>query len=235
MGVRVQMIAQHGAQRQMFHLVVFGRAGAVGVDVVDLAGLNAGVDKRFADGADHGGAIGARACPVIVVGLFAGTAHDAEDGGTTRLGAVIAFEHDGTGAFGNHEAVAPARERPRRLFRLVVSRRQCGQKRKPDQAFRMHGRVGADAQGGIGLAPADRLHAHLNRACAGCARGAQRHRHALRAETRLHAVCDAGEFGVAGESFVTASVGAGQQPRIAGRCGIRRVLEQLQHLRPFEF
>ena len=52
------MVAEDCLERQVLHLVVFGRARAVGVDVVDRVGRRVGVGQRVADGADDGGSVG---------------------------------------------------------------------------------------------------------------------------------------------------------------------------------
>ena len=47
-GTRLHALAEHGRDAEIFHLVVFRRAGAVRVDVVDLVGRQAGIlDARW--------------------------------------------------------------------------------------------------------------------------------------------------------------------------------------------
>ena len=82
------------AQRQRLHLVVLGRAGAVGVDVVDLV-RGSGRHRRgrcaMAPMIAEPSGLGAGA--VEVVGLLAAAAHDAEDLGAARLRRFEALQH----------------------------------------------------------------------------------------------------------------------------------------------
>ena len=106
----------------------------------------------------------------------------AEDFGAAGLGGIVAFQHQGAGAFRHDEAVAVLGERPRRALRIVVAGRQRRQQRKADQRFRIDRAVGANAERGVGFAAADRFDAELDRARARSAGGRQRNRRALGAE-----------------------------------------------------
>ena len=71
---RAHALAEHGRQRQMLHLVVFRRRGAVGVDIVDLVLADAGIGKRGADRRDRRRAVRLGAGAVEIVGLLAAAA-----------------------------------------------------------------------------------------------------------------------------------------------------------------
>ena len=106
----------------------------------------------------------------------------AENLGAARLGGLVAFQHQGAGAFRHDEAVAVLGERPGGALRIVVAGGQRREQREADQRFRIDRAVGADAQRRLGLAAADRLDAELDRARARGAGGRQRNRRALGAE-----------------------------------------------------
>ncbi len=116
-GTVAQALAEHRLERQHFHLVVLGRAGAVGVDVVDLVRVHAGVVESVW-----------RSAPIIAEpsGLervrWKSSAFSAapritrEDLGPARHGRVVVLQHQRRRAFGDDETVAVLRERPRRLL-----------------------------------------------------------------------------------------------------------------------
>jgi hypothetical protein len=57
-GILRGVLAEHGIGRQILHLVVFRRRGAVGVDVIDLSRLHSGIGQGLQHAADRGLAVG---------------------------------------------------------------------------------------------------------------------------------------------------------------------------------
>src|SRR5690606_8140482 len=96
-------VAEYGGERHMLHLVVFGRRGAVCVDVVDLGVGETGVGKGGADGGDGRRSVRLGARAVEIVGALAAAAQDAENGGAARQRAFQRFEDQGGGALGDDE------------------------------------------------------------------------------------------------------------------------------------
>ena len=121
---RAHALAEHGRQRQMLHLVVFRRRGAVRVDVVDLVFAQAGIGKCGADRGDRRRAVRLGAGAVEVVGLFAAAAQDAENGRAARDRASSDSSTSAAAAFGEDEAVAILARTASRPFPA----RRCGSK-----------------------------------------------------------------------------------------------------------
>ncbi len=99
-------LAEHRGDAEAFHLVVFRRAGAVGVDVVDFLGFQIGIRDRLADAADDRLAVGTRSRTVERVRALAAAGNDAADLRPARVRCLKAFQHQRAGAFRHHETVA---------------------------------------------------------------------------------------------------------------------------------
>ncbi len=178
---------------EAFHLVVLRRAGAVGIDVVDVGGREPGIRDGVVHAADDRLAVRARPGAVEAVGKLAAAGDHAADPRAARDRGVVAFQHQGAGAFGHDEAVAVLGKRLRRGLRRVVLDRQGREERKADQALRIDRAVGRNAQRGVGFAAPDRLDAELDRARARGAGGRERNRRALGAELLRQPFADRAE------------------------------------------
>ena len=78
-GTSLGALAEHGGDAEAFHLVVLRRAGAVGVDIVDVGGREAGIGDGVVHAADDRLAVRARPGAVEAVGKLAAAGDDAED------------------------------------------------------------------------------------------------------------------------------------------------------------
>ncbi len=79
---------------------------AVGVDVIDLLRLDAGVAQRVAHHAKGAVAVVGRRGDVEGVGAHAVAHHFGQDVGAARAREFQFFQHQDAGAFAHHEAVA---------------------------------------------------------------------------------------------------------------------------------
>ncbi|CAB3744949.1 hypothetical protein LMG1231_06169 [Achromobacter denitrificans] len=99
-------LPQRYADRARFYRVAHRRAGAVGLQVIDLAGRDAGAGVGRAQqvglrlGAGHGQA------GLAAVGIDRGAGHDGQDPVAVGEGAVQVLEQEQAAAFGTHVAVA---------------------------------------------------------------------------------------------------------------------------------
>src|SRR5271168_5415073 len=110
-------------------------------------------------------------CMVAMIGLPSGLARVLET-----------FEHQGGGAFREHEAVAVLGKRLGGALRRIVLGGKRREERETHQRFRCQRRVGANRQRRFAVAAPDRLHAKLDGAGARCAGGVERDRRSLGAE-----------------------------------------------------
>ena len=104
-------VAEHLAHGVRLGGVVERGRGAVGVDLHDVAGVEAGVVERQPHAHGGAGAAGRRGGDVVGVGVAAGAEHLGEDRGATALGVLPLLEHEHARAFAHHEAVAVDVER----------------------------------------------------------------------------------------------------------------------------
>ena len=99
------MVTKHCFDGAGFGHVVEWGTRAVGIDVIN----GEGIDARFADGHFHGprrtGTIVTRGNHVFGIVAITIPNHLGDDRGTTAQGMLEFFEDDGTGAFGQYEAV----------------------------------------------------------------------------------------------------------------------------------
>ena len=100
------------------------RRGAVGVDVVDLRGVQAAALERRAHRGDLPAAARVGLGEVVGVAARAVAAQLADDRRPAVEGVLEALEHEHPGALGRHEAVAVAVEGPARVLRVVVAPRE---------------------------------------------------------------------------------------------------------------
>ena len=106
-------------------LVAERRRGAVGVDVVDIAGRDAGAAHAPPHATERAIAILGRRRDVVGVAGQAVADQLGVDAGAAALGVIVFFQHHGASALAHHEAVAVAVIGPRRAFgRIVKSGRE---------------------------------------------------------------------------------------------------------------
>ncbi len=89
-----------------FCRVVERGAGAVGVELLDVAGRQAGVAESRVHAHDGAGAAGGGSGDVVGVGVAGSAEHLTEDGGATIDSGLPFLEHQHGCAFAEHEAVA---------------------------------------------------------------------------------------------------------------------------------
>src|SRR5262245_52013077 len=89
-------LSKYGRATQIFHLVIFGCAGAVRVDVVDIIWSKTGVVDRVCDASDDRLAVGAGTRAVESVCHFAAALNYAQDFGSACFGGVVALKHQRT-------------------------------------------------------------------------------------------------------------------------------------------
>src|SRR5262249_48886198 len=112
---------KHGCARKIFHLVIFRSAGAVGIDVVNVARYEAGVVDRISYAANDRLAVGARASAGKSIGHLTTTFDHTKYTGAARFGSVVAFQDQCASAFGHYEAIAILGERLGCGMRCVVA------------------------------------------------------------------------------------------------------------------
>ena len=103
------------------HVAELG-AGAVGVDVVDVVGIEPGVLEGQLHGHGRAGAFGMRGGDVVGVGRAAGAEQLGVDRRAALAGVLELFEDEDAGPFAEDEAVAVLVERPAGARRVVVAR-----------------------------------------------------------------------------------------------------------------
>ena len=130
-------------------------------------GLQPGVLEGPLDAGDGAAAFGVAVGDAEGVGGRAVAGHFGVDAGAAALGVLQLFEDQHARAFAEDEAVAVQIERPRRLLRIVVVRRQGGEQVEAGDAERMDHAVRAAGEHEVGLAVAD----HLGRLADGLAAG----------------------------------------------------------------
>src|SRR6516164_3498060 len=176
---RPRPLAEYRRYAEIFHLVVLGRSGAMRIDVVDIVGSKPGVRDGVTDAADDGLAVGAGAGAVERIRHLAAAGEHAENLRPACNGGLVILEHEGRGSLRHDKAVAVLGEWLGRRLRRVVCGRQRRQEREADQALRVDGAIGADAERSLGFATADRLDAELDRARPRRTGGRHRNRRAL--------------------------------------------------------
>src|SRR5690606_11357589 len=134
------------------------RRGAVGVDVADGIGADAGVVDRVAHAARGAFAALARGGHVVRVAAHAETDQLAVDARAARHGLVVVLEHEDARAIAHDEAVAALVPRPRSLLRFVVAGRQRFDRAEAAQRSRRSRVFGAAGDHRVGLAVLDHAH-----------------------------------------------------------------------------
>ena len=117
-----------------FGLVAQRSAGAVGVDVVNLAGVEAGVLQGELHGASRAPPFRVGSGHVVAVGAQSVAHHLGEDGGPTAAGVFVLFEDDHASPLRHDEPVAIAVEGPTGAVGGVIASRQgahAGEAREP--------------------------------------------------------------------------------------------------------
>ena len=100
------MIAEGGFDGLGFGDVAERRAGAVGVDVLHVLGIDVGVAQGELHGHGRAGAFGVRGGDVVCVGGVADAQEFGVDRGVAFLGVFEFFQNQGPGPFAQNEAVA---------------------------------------------------------------------------------------------------------------------------------
>ncbi len=160
--IGAQPLAEYGAHAKGFHLVVLRRAGAVGVDVVDIGRCQPGIGDGVAHRADDGAAVRVGAGTVEGIGTLPAAEHKAQDLRPACAGRALILQHQRCRTLAHHEAVAGFLERPGRALRLLVAGGEGREEREADQRLRLHRSVGADGQRRPRLAALDRLYPQLD-------------------------------------------------------------------------
>ena len=152
------------------------RARGVGVDVVDLAGLDLRVGQGLAHGGGGRGGVGAG--DHVVVGVAAGPAAGDLGIGVRRPAAGVGgpLQHERHAPLAQHEPVAAAVERARRGGRVGVPPRQRPQVAERRQADRRDGQVAGPRHADVDQAEPKPVAADLERVVAAGAGGRERQR-----------------------------------------------------------
>ena len=125
---------EDGLDCHSFGLVAQRSAGAVGVDVVNLAGVEAGVLQGELHGASRAPPFRVGSGHVVAVGAQTVAHHLSEDGGATAAGVFVLFEDDHASPLRHDEPVAIAVEGPTGAVGGVIASRQgahAGEAREP--------------------------------------------------------------------------------------------------------
>ena len=117
------MVAENCADRKRFVAVVFARARAMSVDVVDFGRLDPGVGNRQSDRFDRPLAVWMLIRDAKGVGRAAESDHFGQDRGPVIDGMFQSFQNDDAGSFADHEAVARRIKGPTGGSGIVVSHR----------------------------------------------------------------------------------------------------------------
>src|SRR5206468_132700 len=97
---------------------------AMGIDVLDIDGGEAGFLEAKLHGASGANAFGMGRRDVVGIGTAAGAEKLGVDGGAALAGVLVFLEDDQAGAFAEDEAVAILVERPAGALGVVVAQRQ---------------------------------------------------------------------------------------------------------------
>src|SRR5262245_20252396 len=117
-------LTKHGGASKVFHLVVFGSAGAMRVNVVYVVWRQTGVVDRVGYAANDRLAVRARPGTMKGIRHLATTFDHAEDLCSARLGRVVAFQYERARTFSHHETVAILGEWLGRGVGRVIAGRQ---------------------------------------------------------------------------------------------------------------
>ncbi len=167
-------LAESALDRQGLDRVVDLGARAVGVDVIDVLGVEPGILKRQPHRDDRAPAV------VVAVGQAEGVGRRgvagnlAVDGRPAAAGVLEILQHQHPAPFADHEPVAVAVERPARPRRLVVASRHRRQEHEAGDPERMDHAVHAAGEHHVGPAAADDLDRLADRLGAGGAGGQAR-------------------------------------------------------------
>ncbi len=172
--------------------VVFLGAGAVGVDVVDVARGEARIAERFLHGDDCAAAIGVLVGDAEGVGSRSVAGDLGENLGTALLRMIEGFKDDHACAFAEDEAGALGVEGAAGARRVFVERGEGGEAVETGDAEGVNHGVRAAADHDVGVASAEDFGGLADRLRAGGAGGEAVHRGAARA----------GEQGEMGEGHV---------------------------------
>ena len=126
------------------------RGRAVGIDVVDLVGVDAGIDQRGGHGTARSVDVGRR--HVVGIGAHTKTGELGVNLGATRLGMLILLEHQHTGTFTKHKAVTVLVPGPGGGLRVIVAGRQGAQRRETAHAQGRYGGLGTAGDHDIAVA-----------------------------------------------------------------------------------
>ena len=149
------MVAKYLLDGLDFGPVAERRARAVGVDVVDLFGRDAGIAQGVAHHEHHAAAAGVGRGDVVGIRRHAAADELGVHFCAPRLGVLVFFEHQRAGPFAEHEAVAVLVVGPRGRGRVVVALAHGLESVEAAHARFGDGCLGAARNHGIGQAEAD--------------------------------------------------------------------------------
>jgi len=155
--------------RQRLHLVVDVGARAMGVDVVDRIGTEAGVSEGHADAGGGSAALWVGVGDSVGISRRAVADHLAVDIRPPPPGVLEVFEHDHCRPFAEHEAVPLVVERPAGPLWLVVAGGEGGEQVEAGHAEGVDHAVTAAGEHYVGLASADDLYSLADRLARGSA------------------------------------------------------------------
>nr|GFD11961.1 hypothetical protein [Tanacetum cinerariifolium] len=138
------------------------RARAVGVDVIDLFGLNPSIAKRVFHYQHHARAARVGGRDVVRIRRHAAADELAVDFNAPSLGVLILFEHQRARAFAQHKAVALFVVGPRGRRGVVVALAHGLEGVEATHARLGDGRFGAARHDGVGEAQADVIEGRNN-------------------------------------------------------------------------
>ena len=177
-GNAIGVVAQDEAEDRGLGRVADRRAGGMGVDVVDLAGLDPRVGQGLAHGGGGRGRVGAG--NHVVVGVAAGPAAGDLGVGMRAATAGVAgpLEDERHSSLTEHEAVSAAVEWTRRGGRIAVPSRQRPKVAERRQADRRDGQVAGPGHADVHQTKPKPVAADLQRVVAAGARRRKRQRRA---------------------------------------------------------
>ncbi len=147
------LAVKDGVQRQEFRLVVFRRAGAVSVDIVNVRRAQTRMRDRVTNGADLSLAVGTRCGDVVRVAADTRAEHLAVDVCAARHRVLIRLDDHDARALAQRDAVRVVERRAGVLVQRVQRQKaRIGHRRKRVRAARHHHvrTSGTDEVGGIG-------------------------------------------------------------------------------------
>ena len=152
---RLGPLAEDALDGRRFHQVVEPRAGAVGVDVIDVVTIDAGLAQGLGDGPGGAAASGIGLGHRVGVEAAAQAQHLGVNRRAALPGMFQFLQHQHAGPFAEHEAVALAVEGPRHFRGRPFGPAQRPQGRVGQDQQRIDAAIGAAGQDHVGVAAGD--------------------------------------------------------------------------------